>query len=320
MRSRTQIDWLPEPAAASRATSRSSRSTTTWSSRPTCSRGASPAKFADAAPRVMTEDDGAWSTGSTTASGTTRSGSTRWSASRCEQRTLRADALRRDAARRVRHPRARPRHGPQRRVRVAELPVVARRVRRPALPARRERPRARARRRARRERLAPRGVGRHVPRAASSRCSCRGCSTPRWARPRSARNAARGFHAVTFPELPERLGLPSLHTGYWDPFIAACAETETVVCLHVGLVVVGADHVVGRAVRHHRRAVLRLGDVRGGRLAVLQDPGALPRPEDLPVGGRHRLGGRACSTASTTSGATRRSTARGTASSSRRAR
>src|SRR5207253_16785 len=32
----------------------------------------------------------------------------------------------------------------------------------------------------------------------------------------------------------ERLGLPSLHTGHWDPFLAACAETETVVCLHVG--------------------------------------------------------------------------------------
>jgi predicted TIM-barrel fold metal-dependent hydrolase len=47
-------------------------------------------------------------------------------------------------------------------------------------------------------------------------------------------NAARGFHAVTFPELPERLGLPSLHTGHWDPFLAACAETDTVVCLHVG--------------------------------------------------------------------------------------
>ena len=39
---------------------------------------------------------------------------------------------------------------------------------------------------------------------------------------------------MTFPELPERLGLPSLHTGHWDPFLAACAETETVVCLHVG--------------------------------------------------------------------------------------
>ena len=48
------------------------------------------------------------------------------------------------------------------------------------------------------------------------------------------RNAARGFRAVTFPELPERLGLPSLHTGYWEPFIAACAETATVVCLHAG--------------------------------------------------------------------------------------
>jgi predicted TIM-barrel fold metal-dependent hydrolase len=48
------------------------------------------------------------------------------------------------------------------------------------------------------------------------------------------RNAERGFSALTFPELPERLGLPSLHTGYWDPLMQACAETGTVVCLHVG--------------------------------------------------------------------------------------
>ncbi len=47
-------------------------------------------------------------------------------------------------------------------------------------------------------------------------------------------NAERGFRAVTFPELPERLGLPSLHTGHWDPLMEACAETGTVVCLHVG--------------------------------------------------------------------------------------
>ncbi len=47
-------------------------------------------------------------------------------------------------------------------------------------------------------------------------------------------NAARGFRAVTFSEAPEKLGLPSLHTGYWDPFFAACEETETVICLHVG--------------------------------------------------------------------------------------
>lgn len=48
------------------------------------------------------------------------------------------------------------------------------------------------------------------------------------------RNAARGFRAVTFSEAPEKLGLPSLHTGHWDPLFEACEETGTVICLHVG--------------------------------------------------------------------------------------
>jgi predicted TIM-barrel fold metal-dependent hydrolase len=50
------------------------------------------------------------------------------------------------------------------------------------------------------------------------------------------RNAARGGHAVCFTEIPPFLGLPSVHDadGYWDPFFAACAETETVVCMHIG--------------------------------------------------------------------------------------
>lgn len=48
------------------------------------------------------------------------------------------------------------------------------------------------------------------------------------------RNAERGVRALTFSEAPHLLGLPSLHTGYWDPLMAACAETGTVVCLHVG--------------------------------------------------------------------------------------
>ena len=26
----------------------------------------------------------------------------------------------------------------------------------------------------------------------------------------------------------------SLHTGYWDKLIEACAETETVICVHTG--------------------------------------------------------------------------------------
>ena len=48
------------------------------------------------------------------------------------------------------------------------------------------------------------------------------------------RNATRGFKAVSFSENPEKLGLPSIHTGYWDPFLQACEDTETVVNLHVG--------------------------------------------------------------------------------------
>jgi len=47
-------------------------------------------------------------------------------------------------------------------------------------------------------------------------------------------NAARGFKAVSMAENPVDLGLPSMHTGHWDPFLRACEETETVICLHNG--------------------------------------------------------------------------------------
>ena len=40
------------------------------------------------------------------------------------------------------------------------------------------------------------------------------------------RNAERGFKAVTFSEAPDKLGLPTIHSGHWDPLFAACAETE----------------------------------------------------------------------------------------------
>jgi predicted TIM-barrel fold metal-dependent hydrolase len=48
------------------------------------------------------------------------------------------------------------------------------------------------------------------------------------------RNAERGFKAITFSEGPHLLGLPSMHTGHWDPIMRACAETGTVVNLHIG--------------------------------------------------------------------------------------
>jgi predicted TIM-barrel fold metal-dependent hydrolase len=50
------------------------------------------------------------------------------------------------------------------------------------------------------------------------------------------RNADRGCFAVTFTENPEPLGLPTLYRQdrFWDPFFAACEETGTTVCMHIG--------------------------------------------------------------------------------------
>ncbi len=66
------------------------------------------------------------------------------------------------------------------------------------------------------------------------------CLIPLWDPQRAAgeirRNAARGCRAVTFPEMPHHLGLPSIHDpdGFWDPVFQACDETGTVVCMHIG--------------------------------------------------------------------------------------
>jgi predicted TIM-barrel fold metal-dependent hydrolase len=48
------------------------------------------------------------------------------------------------------------------------------------------------------------------------------------------RNAARGFRSVTLPERPHRIGFPTIFSDYWDPIMKACAETDTVISLHVG--------------------------------------------------------------------------------------
>jgi len=48
------------------------------------------------------------------------------------------------------------------------------------------------------------------------------------------RCAAKGAGAIAFSENPAKLGLPSIHSGYWDPLFAACDETDTVVNMHIG--------------------------------------------------------------------------------------
>jgi predicted TIM-barrel fold metal-dependent hydrolase len=48
------------------------------------------------------------------------------------------------------------------------------------------------------------------------------------------RCAAKGSHAVSFAEDPSALGFPSVYSGKWDSFFAACQETNTVLCMHIG--------------------------------------------------------------------------------------
>jgi predicted TIM-barrel fold metal-dependent hydrolase len=63
---------------------------------------------------------------------------------------------------------------------------------------------------------------------------------PMWSAKLAAREirrcADKGSHAVTFSENPSSLGLPSVHNvdRYWDPFFAACEETDTIINLHIG--------------------------------------------------------------------------------------
>ena len=48
------------------------------------------------------------------------------------------------------------------------------------------------------------------------------------------RNARRGVRNVCFSEIPYLLGLPSIHSGYWEPLFAACADNDFTIHMHIG--------------------------------------------------------------------------------------
>jgi predicted TIM-barrel fold metal-dependent hydrolase len=51
------------------------------------------------------------------------------------------------------------------------------------------------------------------------------------------RTAGLGARAVSFPGLPTEVGLPAVNDdqGYWDPLLAAAADTGLVVCTHLAM-------------------------------------------------------------------------------------
>jgi predicted TIM-barrel fold metal-dependent hydrolase len=48
------------------------------------------------------------------------------------------------------------------------------------------------------------------------------------------RTAVRGAKSIAFSENPAKLGLPSIHTDYWDPVFRASEEAGLVLSMHVG--------------------------------------------------------------------------------------
>ena len=123
----------------------------------------------------------------------------------------------------------------------------------------------------------------------------RGCATRRSRPTRSARNAARGFKAVTFSEAPEQA------RAAVDPHRLLGPVPGRVRGDRDGRV--PPRRVVGRRHRHDRarraaRDDRRCCSSRYGMYAAVdwlysRIPVRFPEPQDLPVRGRHRLGRRA---------------------------
>src|ERR1700730_2061884 len=64
------------------------------------------------------------------------------------------------------------------------------------------------------------------------------CILPTWdpllAAKEVERVAEKGAKAITFPENPIPLGLPSFHTDHWDRVFDACEAADLPLCLHFG--------------------------------------------------------------------------------------
>src|SRR6202011_3834300 len=48
------------------------------------------------------------------------------------------------------------------------------------------------------------------------------------------RVAEKGSRAISFPESPVPMGLPSFHTDHWDRMFDACEAADMPICLHFG--------------------------------------------------------------------------------------
>ena len=93
------------------------------------------------------------------------------------------------------------------------------------------------------------------------------------------RVAAKGFRAVTMPELPHIDGLPSYHDGgYWAPVFAALSETGLVMNLHIGQgfgVLKMAPDAVANSVFEQVEALGKIAESCGAPVVHVKPHGAL---------------------------------------------
>ena len=57
---------------------------------------------------------------------------------------------------------------------------------------------------------------------------------PHWPSPEMERVNAKGCRSICFSENFEPLGLPTIHTGHWDPVLQAANDLQMVLSIHIG--------------------------------------------------------------------------------------
>ena len=81
-----------------------------------------------------------------------------------------------------------------------------------------------------------------------------------------------------------------MHTDHWDPFLRACEETETVVCLHNGSSSWTAARSPGAPLELYTSLFPVNALVTAADWLWAQRPDPLPEHQDRVLGGRHQLG------------------------------
>ncbi len=104
------------------------------------------------------------------------------------------------------------------------------------------------------------------------------------------RTAALGAKSIAFSENPTKLGLPSIHTDYWDP-VFRVRRRGRIGAVHARGLVVESDPDVRRHADARLHGLLGRGQPGGDAagLALQREVRALPRAQDRPVGGLHRM-------------------------------